>query len=153
MTKGAHTFGADEEQRSISSSETRLATLLTSMQPALHKQAYIFASLSPEAYAHLPFAPRCSFHEAEGVTVIATQAQADSLGIAYDGTWACITLRVYSALSAVGFLAAVTTRLAHAGISVNPVSAYNHDHLFVPWGKRRLALEELEKLAKEGNGE
>ena len=42
-----------------------------------------------------------------------------------------ITLTVRSALAAVGSLAAVTTRLADAGMSVNPVPGYDHDHLRV----------------------
>jgi hypothetical protein len=50
---------------------------------------------------------------------------------------------VHSALTAVGFLAAITTRLAEAGISVNAVSAYYHDHLFVPWERREEAMEVL----------
>ena len=39
-----------------------------------------------------------------------------------------ITLTVRSSLEAVGLLAAITARLADAGISVNAVSAFHHDH-------------------------
>jgi YidC/Oxa1 family membrane protein insertase len=46
----------------------------------------------------------------------------------------------------VGFLAPIMTRLAEAGISVNPVSAFYHDHLFVPWDKRNEAMEILESF-------
>ena len=77
------------------------------------------------------------------MTLIITEGQANQEGLAYDSTWACITLRVHSALSAVGFLAALTSRLAQAGISVNAVSAFYHDHLFVPWESRNEAMETL----------
>ena len=49
-----------------------------------------------------------------------------------------ITLDVHSSLESVGFLAAVSARLAAAGIPCNAVSAFHHDHLFVPSiGRRR----------------
>jgi hypothetical protein len=57
-----------------------------------------------------------------------------------------ITLTIHSDLQAVGFLAPIMTRLAEAGISVNPVSAFYHDHLFVPWDKRNEAMEILESF-------
>jgi hypothetical protein len=60
-----------------------------------------------------------------------------------------ITLAVHSALGAVGFLAAVTTRLSKAGISVNAVSAFHHDHLFVPTDRAEQALKILKTLIVE----
>jgi len=54
---------------------------------------------------------------------------------------------VHSALDAVGFLAAVTTRLAEAGISVNAVSAFHHDHLFVPEHRADEALQLLLEMS------
>ncbi|SDB45889.1 ACT domain-containing protein [Desulfonatronum thiosulfatophilum] len=62
--------------------------------------------------------------------------------------WACITLEVRSLLTAVGFLALITARLARAGISVNPVSAFHHDHLFVPWEMKEHVLAELIELSR-----
>ncbi|WP_414640799.1 ACT domain-containing protein [Archangium sp.] len=59
-----------------------------------------------------------------------------------------LTLSVHSSLEAVGFLAAVTTRLAARGISVNPVSAYFHDHLFVPSARATESLALLAGLAR-----
>ena len=60
-----------------------------------------------------------------------------------------ITLNIHSSLEAVGFLAAVLPRLATAGISVNAVSAFYHDHLFVPIDRAQEALEILEAMALE----
>jgi hypothetical protein len=59
-----------------------------------------------------------------------------------------ITLSVPSDLSAVGFLAAVTARLAGAGVAVNAVSAFHHDHLFVPGDRAEEALRILKRMAR-----
>lgn len=58
-----------------------------------------------------------------------------------------ITLTVHSALDAVGFLAAVTARLAETGISVNAVSAFHHDHLFVPADRAEDAMAVLREIS------
>ena len=116
------------------------------MRPLLHAQPYVFCTLSREAYEALPFQPLGSFHEQEGITIIATQSQASEYGLAFDGAWTWITLTVHSSLSAVGFLAAILPRLAEAGISVNPVSAFYHDHLFVPWECRDEAMDVLRRI-------
>ncbi|MEY9903549.1 hypothetical protein ABIA44_007723 [Bradyrhizobium sp. USDA 329] len=59
-----------------------------------------------------------------------------------------ITLTVHSALDAVGLLAAITARLAEAGISVNAVSAFHHDHLFVPADRADEAMAVLREMSK-----
>jgi len=51
-----------------------------------------------------------------------------------------------SSLDAVGFLAAITSRLAEAGISVNAVWGYQHDHLFVPDQKATEVLNLLQAM-------
>lgn len=60
-----------------------------------------------------------------------------------------ITCDVHSSLSAVGFLATIAARLTEVGISVNPVSGFFHDHLFVPEGREGEAMEALRGLAAE----
>ena len=57
-----------------------------------------------------------------------------------------ITLAVHSSLEAIGFLAAITAQLADAGISVNAVSAFYHDHLFVPEHRASEALQLLQNM-------
>lgn len=128
------------------SGETNLKSLLTGMQPVLHEQLYVFCTIDQDVYDKLPFEALCIFREKEGITVIATQQQATDNGLAFDSLWACITLTVHSSLTAVGFLAAITSRLARAGISVNVVSAYYHDHLFVPWERRIESMELLSEI-------
>jgi hypothetical protein len=61
-----------------------------------------------------------------------------------------ITLNVHSDLSAIGFLARITGALAESGISVNAVSAYYHDHLFVPINAAKRAIIILNGLSKAG---
>lgn len=128
--------------------ETNLDTLLATMQPVLATRPYIFTTLTPDEYDRLSFVPLGMFREPEGITVIITQEEASAYGLVYDGVWACITLTVHSALTAVGFLAAITGQLAQAGIPVNAISAYYHDHLFVPWEQRHKTVVILENLSR-----
>ena len=64
-----------------------------------------------------------------------------------NGVWALITLTIHSDLNAVGFLAAITKKLAESNISVNAVSAYYHDHLFVPFEKSKQTMKLLQKIS------
>jgi len=110
--------------------ETDISTLLATVQPILIEPAFVFCPVSHSACDSLSFKPLGTFREKEGITLIITDGQARHAGLPYDSTSAGITLTVHSSLSAVGFLAAITTRLAQAGISINAISASYHDHLF-----------------------
>ena len=57
-----------------------------------------------------------------------------------------ITLRVFSALDGVGLTAAVANALATRGIACNVVTAYRHDHIFVPSDRAQEAIEALHEL-------
>ena len=57
-----------------------------------------------------------------------------------------IPIATYGVLLAIGFIAAISSKLAAAGLSVNPVSAYYHDHLFVLWAERERALAVLHEF-------
>jgi len=127
--------------------EINLGTLLVAMRPILHESPYVFCSVSQNTYDNLSFSPLCMFREQEGITIITTEKQAIDDGLSFNTTWAWIALTAHSSLSAVGFLAAITGRLAKAGISVNPVSGYYHDHLFVPWESREIAINILKELS------
>ena len=131
------------------SGETNLQKLLASMTPQLLAGTYVFATLAPGMPVPAGLDPVMQFREREGLTLIVTEDEAKVAGLA--GTFRCrmITLDIHSSLEAVGFLAAITTRLAKAGMGVNPVSAFYHDHLFVPAERAEEALAILRQLAAE----
>lgn len=81
--------------------------------------------------------------EDEGVSVVLRRADAERLGLRFDWVGAWITLRVHSALDAVGLTAAVSSALASAGISCNVLAGRHHDHLLVPAERAREALAAL----------
>lgn len=56
---------------------------------------------------------------------------------------------VDDSLEAIGFLAVITTELANRGISMNAVSAFYHDHLFVAVDKAEEALSILQGLSAQ----
>jgi hypothetical protein len=91
----------------------------------------------------------CGVREDEGPSLILRREAAERLGYACAHVCRRITLHVRSSLAAVGFLARVCAALAGAGISVNAVSAFHHDHLFVPPERAAEALERLAREARE----
>lgn len=130
--------------------EVSLSKLLETLTATLHSPTYVFAVLEEEKLP--PFSEvEMLFREAkaEGVTVITTQEYAESHRLEYAFPCRKITLDVTSSLDAVGFIAVIATRLAAAGMGVNPISGFYHDHLFVPWGKEEIALKVIAELAEE----
>jgi hypothetical protein len=123
--------------------ETDLAVLLRTMRPTCDGRPYVFCCVPPGDAAALLDRAVGMVREAEGVTLVLPQADADAAGLAYSGVWARVTLSVHSDLTAVGFLAAVAAKLAAAGIGVNPLAGVYHDHLFVPFEKAAAALAAL----------
>ena len=128
------------------SAETNLDCLLQTMQPVLQPEEYVFCTLPSDTPVPTNLEPVGTFSESEGLTLIVTAAQATAAGL--DGIYPCrmITLNVHSSLEAVGFLARITTHLAAHGLSVNPVSGYFHDHLFVPTERAAEAMRLLLEL-------
>jgi hypothetical protein len=128
------------------SGERNLELLIARMAPTLDPETYVFTPLGePDDASSLR--PRLLFEEEEGVTAVVPRAVARTRGLTVDFPAKRITLNVHSALDAVGFLAAVTGELARHGIAVNAVSAYHHDHLFVPEARADEALAILERMA------
>lgn len=131
--------------------ERDLAVLLATMEPELVPGEYVYCS-TPWSGA-LPDGLRIErdlivlVHEAEGLTLVVERGVAERLGLAYDYVAAMITLRVHSALEAVGLTAAIATRLAEHGLSANVVAGFHHDHLFVPHDRGSEAVSLLRGLA------
>ncbi|SDA52239.1 ACT domain-containing protein [Mesorhizobium qingshengii] len=132
--------------------ETDLKTLLASMTPELLAGTYVFVTLPPGVPQPEGVEPVMVFREREGTTLIVTEGAASAAGLAASFRCRMITLNIHSSLEAVGFLAAITTRLAAAGMAVNPVSAFYHDHLFVPAERAEEAMELLRQLARDSAG-
>lgn len=132
--------------------ETDLSVLLRSMQPVHNPGEYVFCTVAPAqmtATQTTDLQLIGTFEEAEGRTLILRREVADRSQLPYDAVFAWITLSVHSSLSAVGFLAAITQVLAAHGISVNPVSAYYHDHLFVPIDRTAEVMALLQSLSQD----
>ncbi|OBT70242.1 hypothetical protein VE03_00227 [Pseudogymnoascus sp. 23342-1-I1] len=131
--------------------ETSLPTLLTTMTFTLSPTTYVYLTTPLPLEPLLPLLrPILTFHESEGTTLITTLDLATEHGYAH--TYACrmITLEIHSSLAAVGFMAVISKGLAERGVSANVVSAFFHDHLFVPVGKEGVAMEVLGELRARG---
>ena len=129
--------------------ERDLATLLQSMKPEMHDGAFVFCSISSDEKIPAALTPVHVFREHEGTTLVVRREQAESAGLPCQFVSRLITLTVHSSLEAVGFLAAITGLLAEAGISVNAVSAFYHDHLFVPEHRADDALQLLQNRSED----
>jgi hypothetical protein len=124
---------------------TDLRALLAALDPAMDPVPKRFLHVSHEKARERMADALMMFREAEGSTLIVdvdpgADAASDRM------LWARITLRVQSSLTAVGMMAAVSAALAKRGIPCNPVSAFLHDHVFVPWDRRDDALDALSHL-------
>ncbi|MER7518461.1 ACT domain-containing protein [Streptomyces sp. NPDC126499] len=126
--------------------ERDLTRLLAGMRPELHPGRYVFTTVTGPAPAGLD--PVVTVAEREGLTMVVRQEDADAASLAYDYVAGWITLRIHSALDAVGLTAAVAGALAEAGLSCNVVAGYHHDHLFVEHARADEALDVLEALAR-----
>nr|WP_238419874.1 ACT domain-containing protein [Streptomyces taklimakanensis] len=116
------------------------------MRPELDPVRYAFVTVSGD---RVPpgLSPVVTVAEAEGLTLVVPEEEADRAGLDHDYAAGRITLRVHSALDAVGLTAAVAAELASAGLSCNVVAGYHHDHLFVPHERAEEAVRLLEALA------
>lgn len=128
--------------------EHDLKMLLRQMKPEIQDGTFVFCSISKDKNFAFAIEPLLMFREREGTTVVIQRSEAERLGLPFQFPSRLITLTVHSSLDAVGFLAAITAQLAKAGISVNAVSAYYHDHLFVPEHRADEALRLLRAMLR-----
>lgn len=129
--------------------EANLETLLRNMKPEMQEGILVFGSLPEVEGIPATLKPVHIFREREGTAFIVRRDEAESAGLPYQFASRQITLTVHSSLEAIGLLAAVTGRLADAGISVNAVSAFHHDHLFVPEHRASEALRLLLEMSEQ----
>jgi uncharacterized protein len=125
--------------------ERNLAMLLRNMKPEMQDGVFVFCSIPADQDIPAALRPVHIFREQEGTTLVVRREE--SAGLSHQFASRLITLTVHSSLEAVGFLAAITGRLAQAGIGVNAVSAYYHDHLFVPEHRADEALQLLKEMS------
>ncbi|MFJ8668729.1 ACT domain-containing protein [Streptomyces sp. NPDC093600] len=131
------------------SAERDLTRLVAGMRPELNPGRYVFVTVDGPVPAGLT--PVATVAESEGLTLVVRQEEADRAGLAYDYVAGWITLRVHSALDAVGLTAAVARALADAGLSCNVVAGFHHDHLFVEHARAEESLAVLRRLAEHAS--
>ena len=131
--------------------ERDLTRLLRALRPVLNPGRFVFTTVAGPVPPGVQ--PVVTVTEPEGRTLILPQHEADAAGLGYDYVAGWITLRVNSALDAVGLTAAVAGELARAGLSCNVIADYHHDHLFVPHDRSAEAVTVLEALARRAAGD
>ena len=128
--------------------ERNLSVLLRDMSPELTKGSFVFLTIHEEMLDKLKGEVLFYFKEKEGLTLVLEKDVAIKNNFEIGEIWSMITLNVNSDLTAVGFLAKISNALAEDNISVNAVSAYYHDHLFVMEKDTEKALFILNKLSE-----
>lgn len=129
--------------------ERDLAALLRDMKPEMQDGIFVFCTIAEDEKLPTTITPLLTFREPEGITLVIPRDEAERIGMRCQFPSRLITLTVHSSLEAIGFLAAITARLAAAGISVNAVSAFYHDHLFVPDHRADEALRLLQDMSTQ----
>lgn len=132
------------------SAQTDLANMLATLRVDTREGEFVFVSLD-RADASLQAKALATVLEDEGLTCVLRREDADAQGLSYDFVAAWLSLRVHSALQAVGLTAAVSRELARHGIACNVLAGFYHDHLLVPADRREHALAALHGL-RDGAG-
>jgi len=128
--------------------ETDLTILLESLEPSLNLGSYVFISLK-DINEILREDILFEFKEAEGITILLSKDKADKYNLDYEFVASWITLKVHSALDAIGLTAAVSSALTKHNISCNVVAAYYHDHIFVRKKDTKKAMEVLSEFSRK----
>lgn len=126
-----------------------LSEIIRSLRPLLNDGIYSYLSV-PDDFDLTGLDVVGTFREAEGLSVIISERDAQKTGyqVLFRAAW--ITLSVRSDLEAVGLTAAISSALRAAGISCNVVAAAFHDHIFVPVDMADKAMKVLTSL-QEGH--
>ena len=124
---------------------------LPNLDPELHDGVYVFTTV-PATANIVGLEVIATMREEEGLTLVLPEQQAEEQGfdLAFRCSW--ITLRVDSALEAVGLTAAFARALADESIACNVIAGTHHDHLFVPVDRAADALQCLRELQRRAAG-
>lgn len=125
--------------------ETHLPTILARLEVDVRAGTFaVITRRAPDAACEAVAQARIA--EVEGVTYVVPEdfarAQGDPPG--FIAAW--LSLRVHSALNAVGVTAAVSGVLAEHGIACNVLAGFHHDHLLVPAARRDDAIAAIRSL-------
>ncbi|MBL8917180.1 MAG: ACT domain-containing protein [Archangium sp.] len=119
------------------------------MQPTLLEGSWAYATVPKGKAMPQGLTPLAMYEEPEGTSLLLSEKDLAKSGLPHAFFCRGISLNVNSSLYAIGFLAAISEVLAKAAMSINIVSAYHRDYLFVPTGRAEEALELLKKLAND----
>ena len=123
--------------------EAMLSTIVVDRRPG----SYCFVAAEHHLEAHA----EASVREDEGLCLVVPVDVAVNSGQQPDFVAAWLTLRVHSALQAVGLTAAVSRVLTEANIACNVLAGRLHDHLLVPEADAERAIQAIESLRKPSN--
>src|SRR5262249_58374850 len=119
------------------------------MQPLLLPETYAFVTVPGGRSIPTNLHPIATFQEPEGWSLLLTEREAGQSGLPQSFWCRGISLGIQPSLYAVGLLSAISERLARAGISINIISAYHRDYIFVPIARAEESLGALRKMASE----
>lgn len=137
-----------------------IGAILSSTEIIVHPEDYILISVSREeeskvreALGRLEAFSSITFDYAE-VSLVLKAADWEELRGCFgqyreEGPYRLITFNIVLDLSIVGFLAAVSARLAEEGVSIYALSTFLRDHILVKGEDVEKAEEALEGLLKE----
>ncbi len=125
--------------------ETDLEVMLANLDVERRDGTFAFVSGDHPEFAD---AAAARIEEAEGTTWVVPVEAAVAAGVAFDFEAAWLTLKVYSALEAVGLTAAFSRALGDVGIPCNVLAGYYHDHLLVPADRADDAIAALQQLCR-----
>lgn len=125
--------------------ETHLPNILAHLDVDVRPGTFsVITRRAPDAAADAVAEARIT--EAEGITYVVPESFARACGERPGFVAAWLSLRVHSALNAVGVTVAVSGVLAERGIACNVIAGYHHDHLLVPDARREDAVAAIRSL-------
>ena len=117
-----------------------------SLKPQLNSGKYVFVQLKSISEIDKDEIV-CFLNEGETFSIILKEQYAKENNLLYEHITAWITLKINSSLDSVGLTSLFSKALADLKISCNVIAGYKHDHIFVNYDKRELAINTLKNLS------